>query len=109
MYTILDFFSQQIFWHSEKCPIKEVKYISCCLQNKRYLLIVTTNCLLIKGIYLLKECHGKLLVRDAVFGCADVLLGLIRDVKVDPHEDILLQKRIIAKILTLSVLQSKSN
>lgn len=87
IYTILDLFPANV-------PLWKLNIF----QNKIYLLIVTTNCLLIKGIYLLKECHGKLLVRDAVFGCADVLLGLIRDVKVDPHEDILLQQRIIAKI-----------
>lgn len=51
--------------------------------------------MLIKRPHLLKECHSKLLVGDAVFGCADVLLGLIRDVKVDPHEDIFLWERLM--------------
>ena len=40
--------------------------------------------------HLLKQRHGELLVRDAVLGGADVLLGLGRDVKVDPHQDVLL-------------------
>lgn len=42
--------------------------------------------------HLLKERHGELLVRDAVARSADVLLGLVGDVEVDPHQDVLLQQ-----------------
>lgn len=41
---------------------------------------------------LFEKCHGKLLMWDAVLGRTDVLLGLIRDVEVNPHQEILLQK-----------------
>lgn len=41
---------------------------------------------------LFEKCHGKLLMWDAVLGRANVLLGLIRDVEVDPHQEILLEK-----------------
>lgn len=42
--------------------------------------------------HLFKECHGKLLVRDAVPGCADVFFGLVCDVEVNPHQDVFLQR-----------------
>lgn len=54
-----------------------------------------TNCTkkqIITATNLFEKCHGKLLVWDAVLGRADVLLGLIRDVEVDPHQKILLEK-----------------
>lgn len=56
------------------------------MQNaqKKNLIISPTN--------LFEKCHGKLLMWDAVLGCADVLLGLIRDVEVDPHQEVLLKK-----------------
>src|SRR4029434_9329244 len=43
------------------------------------------------SVYLLKQRHGKLLVGDAVLGRADVLFGLIGDVEVDSHQEVLLQ------------------
>lgn len=42
--------------------------------------------------HLLEQSHGELLVRYAVFGCADVLPALRADVEVDPHEEILLTR-----------------
>ena len=40
--------------------------------------------------HLFEERHGKLLVRDAVLGRADVLLGLVGDVEVNAHQNVLL-------------------
>lgn len=42
--------------------------------------------------HLFEERHGKLLVGYAVFGCADVLLALVGDVKVDAHQNVLLRR-----------------
>ncbi len=42
--------------------------------------------------HLFKERHGKLLMRDAVSGCADVFFGLVSDVEVNPHQDVFLHK-----------------
>lgn len=41
---------------------------------------------------LFEKCHGKLLMWDAVFGRTDVLLALVGDVEVDPHQEVLLEK-----------------
>jgi len=42
--------------------------------------------------HLFKERHGKLLVGNAVSGCADVFFGLVCNVEVNPHQDVFLQK-----------------
>lgn len=40
--------------------------------------------------HLFEQSHGKLLVWDAVSGCADVFFGLFGDVEVNPHQDVFL-------------------
>lgn len=52
----------------------------------------TVHALMTSLSHLFKECHGKLLVRDAVSGCANVFFGLICNVEVNPHQDVFLQK-----------------
>lgn len=46
----------------------------------------------VSSSHLFKECHGELLVGDAVSGCADVFFGLVCDVEVNPHQDVFLQE-----------------
>lgn len=43
--------------------------------------------------HLFEERHGELLVGDAVSGGANVFLGLVGDVEVNPHQDVFLQRR----------------
>lgn len=54
--------------------------------------------------HLFKEHHGELLVRDAVSGCADIFRGLVGNVEVNPHQDVLLQNHREDGITTSSVL-----
>lgn len=42
-------------------------------------------------IHLFEQCHGELLVGNAVLGGTYVLFSLISNVEVDSHEEIFLQ------------------
>lgn len=53
-------------------------------------------------VHLLKQCHRKLLVGDAVLGSTYVLFGFISNVEVNSHQEVFLtgkeQKQCIKNI-----------